>query len=240
MSVTPRASIDAIAPDIYRICIGLPEGVVPGGFSFNQYLVVDERPLLFHTGPRRLFELVRGRIDTVIPVSSLRYVAFSHTEADECGALADFLSLATQAQPVCSEVAAMVSVRDLVDAAPVAMADGQALDLGRHKLRWLSAPHVPHGWDCGYLFDDTSRTLFCGDLLTQPGTGERPLVEDDILGASEALRARMDYYAHGPDTQAVLAKLADLQPRTLACMHGSAWTGDGAVLLRKLGKALES
>lgn len=238
MTATPRASIEPIAPDIYRVSVALPFDAIPGGFSFNQYLVVDERPLLFHTGPRRLFELIRGQIETVIPASSLRYVAFSHVEADECGSLGDFLALAPNAQPVCSEVAAMVSVRDMADAEPVAMAQGQRLDLGRHQLHWQSAPHVPHGWDCGYVFDDTSRTLFCGDLFTQPGTGDRALVEDDILGPSETMRAGMDYFAHGPDTKEVLAKLADLQPRTLACMHGSAWAGDGAALLRELGKAL--
>lgn len=235
--MTPSASIDKIADDTYRIHIALPD-MMPGGFSFNQYLVVDEKPLLFHTGPKKLFALVREQIETVLPVSELRYIAFSHVEADESGSLAEFLAAAPQARPVCSEVAAMVSVADMVDVEPLAMADGQKLSLGRHQLVWQTTPHLPHGWECGYFFDETTRTLFCGDLFTQPGMGEAPLTEGDILGPSEAFRAQMDYFAHSPGTVQMLDKLADFQPQVLACMHGSAWSGDGADLLRKLGAAL--
>jgi len=238
MNTTPQASIHEIAPDIWRISTPLPPSAFPGGFSFNQYLVVDERPLLFHTGPRKLFGLVREQIEKVIPVSELRYIAFSHVEADECGSLPDFLAVAPAAQPVCSRVAAMVSVGDLVDVEPLGMADGQMLELGRHRLQWQSTPHLPHGWEAGYFFDETTKTLLCGDLFTQPGTGDRPLVSDDILGPSEAFRRQEDYFAHGRDTQALIEKLARLAPETLACMHGSAWTGDGAALLRRLGKTL--
>jgi flavorubredoxin len=210
MTSPPVASIHPIAADIYRINIALPD-FIPGGFSFNQYLVTDEMPLLFHTGPRKFFPLVRGQIETVIPLARLRYIAFSHFESDEC---------------------------DMVDVEPLAMADGQKLSLGRHQLVWQSTPHLPHGWDCGYFFDETSATLFCGDLFTQPGTGERPLVSDDILGPSEAFRQQMDYFAHGNETTQLIDKLARLEPRLLACMHGSAWSGDGAGLLRKLGESL--
>ncbi len=234
---TPVTTIDKIAADTYRINTAMPE-MIPGGFSFNQYLLVDDRPLLFHTGPKKLFGLIREQIETVLPVASLRYIAFSHVEADECGSLTEFLARAPQAQPVCSDVAAMVSVSDMVDVEPLGMADGQSLDLGRHRLTWQSTPHLPHGWECGYLFDTTNRLLFCGDLFTQPGIGEAPLVDDDILSSSEAFRAQMDYFAHGRDTQALIAKLADLEPEYLACMHGSAWSGDGGSLLRKLGTAL--
>jgi flavorubredoxin len=134
----------------------------------------------------------------------------------------------------------MVSVGDLVDVEPLAMADGQELDLGRHRLVWQSTPHLPHGWECGYFFDTTTRTLFCGDLFTQPGIGERPLVEDDILAPSEAFRHQMDYFAHSRDTGRLIEKLARLEPGVLACMHGSAWSGDGAAMLRKLGASLAS
>jgi flavorubredoxin len=237
MNTTPTASISPISEDTYRISVAVP-GPMPGGFSFNQYLVVDEMPLLFHTGPRRLFPLIREQIETVLPVSRLRYIAFSHVEADECGSLSEFLAAAPQAKPVCSDVAAMVSVGDLVDVEPLAMADGQKLSLGRHRLAWQSTPHLPHGWECGYLFDETTGTLFCGDLFTQPGMGERPLVSDDILGPSEAFRQQMDYFAHSRDTSRMIEKLANLQPGVLACMHGSAWSGDGAGLLRRLGAAL--
>ena len=234
---TPVTSIAEIGADTYRINTALPD-MIPGGFSFNQYLVVDEMPLLFHTGPKKLFPLIRAQIETVIPVSKLRYIAFSHVESDECGSLAEFLAAAPQARPVCSQVAAMVSIGDMVDVEPLALADGQQLSLGRHQLSWQSTPHLPHGWECGYLFDATTKTLFCGDLFTQPGTGERPLVSDDILAPSEAFRRQMDYYAHGRDTPVLIDKLARLEPGLLACMHGSAWSGDGGGLLRKLGAAL--
>ena len=235
---TPTASITEIAPDIHRISVAMPPEFIPGGFSFNQYLLMDEQPLLFHTGPRKLFPLVRAQIEKVLPVEQLRYIAFSHVEADECGALPDFLSAAPNARPVCSDIAAMVSIRDLVDIEPIGLADGQPLDTGRHKLVWQSAPHLPHGWECGYLFDQASRTLFCGDLFTQPGTGERALVHDDIVESSEVFRRQMDYFSHTLHAPALIDKLARLRPEVLACMHGSAWSGDGAAQLRKLGQSL--
>ena len=234
---TINASIDLVADDIYRINIAMPD-MIPGGFSFNQYLLVDEKPLLFHTGPRKLFPLICQQIETVLPVAELRYIAFSHVESDECGSLEKFLLAAPEARPVCSAVAAMVSVGDMVDVEPLGMADGQTLSLGRHQLIWQSTPHLPHGWECGYLFDATTKTLFCGDLFTQPGIGERPLIEDDILASSETFRAQMDYFAHSRDTPQLLEKLAQLEPGVLACMHGSAWFGDGAGLLRSLSTAL--
>lgn len=234
----PTASITEIAPDIHRISVAMPPELIPGGFSFNQYLLIDEQPLLFHTGPRKLFALVRAQIEKVLPIEQLRYIAFSHVEADECGALPDFLAAAPNAQPVCSDIAALVSIRDLVDVAPIGLADGQPLDTGRHKLVWQAAPHLPHAWECGYLFDTSSRTLFCGDLFTQPGTGERALVQDDIVESSEAFRQQMDYFSHGLHAPALIEKLARLRPELLACMHGSAWSGDGAAHLRKLGRSL--
>jgi flavorubredoxin len=234
----PQARIDRIADDTWRISVAMPPELFPGGFSFNQYLVVDDKPLLFHTGPRRLFDLVRAQVETVLPVSALRYVAFSHVEADECGSLADFLALAPQAQPVCGRVAAMVSISDQVDREIVAMEDGQVLDLGRHQLVWQSTPHLPHGWECGYFFDRSTGTLFCGDLFTQPGTGGEPLTQDDILAPSEVFRRQEDYFSHSRQAPTLIEKLARLQPRLLACMHGSAWQGDGASMLRRLGTAL--
>jgi flavorubredoxin len=234
----PSASIQPVAPDTHRISVAMPPEIFPGGFSFNQYLVVDEKPLLFHTGPKKLFGLICEQIEKVLPVSQLRYIAFSHFEADECGSLANFLALAREAQPVCSHVAALVSVSDAVDVEPLGLQDGDVLDLGKHKLVWQSTPHLPHGWECGYFFDETTRTLFCGDLFTQPGTGEQALVSGDILGPSEAFRAQMDYFSHTTEAPRLIEKLAGLEPKVLACMHGSAWTGDGAGMLRSLGRAL--
>lgn len=226
--------IDEVAAGIYRIHTPVPPEAVPGGFSFNQYLIEADRPLLFHTGPRRMFELTRQAIASVLPPETLAFVGLSHVEADECGALVPFLDTAPQAAPVCSRVAAMVSVADLCDREPRPMADGEELDLGGKSVVWVDAPHVPHGWDCGFLFERTTRTLLCGDLFTQPGAGDEPLTEGDILEPSEAFRGQMDYYAHGPATRETLDRLAGLEPTTLACMHGSAWRGDGAALIRAL------
>jgi len=232
----PDTRIDEIGDSIYRISTAVD--AVPGGFSFNQYLIADDAPLLFHTGPRRLFAATSAAIATVIPVAKLRYLAFSHHEADEDGALNEFLAAAPDAVPVCSAVGAMTSIGDLADRAPLALADGGTVSLGRRSVRWLDTPHLPHGWDCGYLIEPASRTLFCGDLFTQPGSDTPPLTTNDILGPSEAMRGGLDYFSHGRNTTALLEKLAQEQPRTLACMHGSAWSGDGAALLRTLARSL--
>jgi flavorubredoxin len=234
----PVTTVDEIADGIYRISTPVPPSVVPGGFTFNQYLVRDEAPLLFHTGPRMLLDAVRGAIARVLPVETLRYVSFSHVEADECGTLNQFLAIAPRAQPLCGKIAAMVSIADLADRAPVALADGERLSLGRHEVQWHDAPHVPHGWECGFLSETTTRTLFCGDLFTQFGERHPALTEADILEPSEAGRAGMDYYAHSPETGRILGRLADTAPTTLACMHGSAWRGDGGAMLRGLAARL--
>jgi flavorubredoxin len=231
-----RTRVDEVAPALYRI--STPVDVVPGGFSFNQYLIVDEDPLLFHTGPRRMFPLVREAVAAVMPVERLRWVGFSHFEADECGALNEWLAAAPKAQPLCGSVAAMVSVNDVADRPPRALADGETVDLGRARVRWLDAPHLPHAWECGYLFEETNGTLLCGDLFTQPGAEHPPVTEGDVLGPSETMRAAMDYFAHAPATRPLLEKLAETKPRTLACMHGSAWSGDGGRLLLDLADAL--
>ena len=238
--VNPQSGtrIDEIEDGIYRIHTPVRE--MPGGFgfSFNQYLVVDDDPLVFHTGPRRMFPLVREAIAHVLPIDKLRWIGFSHVEADECGSLNEFLAAAPNATPLCSEVGALVSVSDLADRAPRAMADGETLSLGRRTMKWLAAPHLPHGWDCGFLAETTTSTLFCGDLFTQPGADHDLLTEGDILGPSEGFRKAMDYYAHARNARPLLEKLAQTAPRTLACMHGAAWRGDGAKLLRALGDAL--
>lgn len=231
-------TVDEIADGIFRISTPVPPDQMPGGFSFNQYLIRDDKPLLYHTGPRRIFPQVVEAIARVLPVRSLAYIGFSHVEADECGTLNDFLSLAPDAVPLCSQVAAMISVDDIALRPAKAMADGEVLSLGRHRIRWLATPHLPHGWECGAAFEETTGTLLCGDLFTQPGHDNPALTEGDILESSEAFRLQMDYYAHSPDTRTQLMRMADLAPRTLACMHGSAWRGDGGALLRKLANRL--
>jgi flavorubredoxin len=230
--------IDEIADNLFRI--STPVSVVPGGFSFNQYLVRDDDALLYHTGPRALFPRVRDAIASVMPLTQLRYVGFSHVESDECGALNQFLEVAPIAVPLCGRVAAMTSVHDLSDRPPKVLADGESVQLGRYSARWLDAPHVPHGWENGFVMIDGIDALLCGDLLTQPGADHPPIVESDILASSEAMRAKMDYYAHAPNTGSVLQRLGSLKPKVLACMHGSAWRGDGEMMLDRLAKALDS
>jgi flavorubredoxin len=221
---------DEIADGIFRISTSVPIPVIPGGFTFNQILVRDAAPLLFHTGPRRLFETTRAAIEKMLPVASLRYLGYSHFEADECGAMNDFLALAPAAVPLCGRVGAMVSMGDVADRAPRALGDGEELDLGRHRIQWLDTPHVPHGWDAGLIWVATVRTLLCGDLFTQPGSDLPPVTEGDILAPSVAMRAGLDYYSCPDKARITLARLAELRPELLATMHGSSFRGDGAAL----------
>lgn len=240
MTITNKQSgtnVHEIADGIYRINTPVViEGA--GGFSFNQYLIVDDEPLLFHTGLRKMFPLVREAVASVVPVEKLRYISFSHVEADECGSLNEWLVAAPQSVPLCGTVAALVSIGDLADRAPRALADGERLALGKHSVRWLDAPHLPHAWECGFLTEEHTSTLLCGDLFTQGGADLLPITESDILGPSEAFRHQMDYFSHTMNACALLEKLALTNPATLACMHGSAWRGDGAQLLRALADGL--
>jgi flavorubredoxin len=230
-------NVHEIADGIYRINtpVALPGA---GQFNFNQYLIVDEMPALFHTGPRQLFPLVSEAVGHVVPLETLRYLGISHFEADECGALNEFLAAAPLAEAVCSSIGALVSIADYADRPPRALADEEELSLGRHVLQWLDTPHVPHAWDCGLMMETSTQTFFCGDLFTQGGPGDVALTESDILGPSEAFRKPLDYFAHAPQTAATLEQLAARAPATLACMHGSAWRGDGAALLRELAAVL--
>jgi flavorubredoxin len=230
--------IDEIANGIFRISTPVPPAAIPGGFTFNQYLIVDDAPLLYHTGPSKMFPLIRDAIASVIDVDSLRYIGFSHYEADECGSLNHFLEAAPGAEPLCSQIAKMVSVDDIALRPAHALADGEELSLGAHVVRWIDTPHLPHGWECGHLFEKTSQTLFCGDLFTQGGHQHEPLTTNDILDPSEEMRAALDYFSQTRQVNELMEKLATLSPRKLACMHGAAWEGDGAALLRQLAGRL--
>lgn len=231
-----QTRVDEIAAGIYRICV--PVTSIPGGFTFNHYLIDDDQPLLFHAGKRKLFPLVRNAIAAVMPVGRLMHIAFSHYESDECGALNQFLAVAPAAAPLCGRLAANVSINDIADRPPCAADDGEVITLGRHSVRWISTPHFPHGWEAGLLFEEKTGTLFCSDLFTQGGAEHVPLTESDILGPSEVLRKRLDFYTHAPNTAEMIERLAALTPKTLACMHGAAWRGDGAQLIRALGERL--
>jgi flavorubredoxin len=230
--------IDEIADSIYRISTPVPPSAIPGGFTFNQFLVVDEQPLLFHTGPRRLFPLVREAMASVMSPASLRWVAYSHWEPDESGAMNEWLEAAPQATAVQGNVGVMVCATDQAIRPPRALGDGEVLSLGKKQVKWIDTPHLPHGWDCGFLFESRTRTLLSGDLFTQGGHDVPPLVEKDILGPSEAFRKAMDYFSHTRDAVPLMEKLAGCEPTTLACMHGSSWRGDGGRLLRELAKSL--
>jgi flavorubredoxin len=238
MTITNRQSgtnVHEVEDGIFRINTPVD---VAGGFSFNQYLIMDDEPLLFHTGLRKMFPLIYEAVGSITSVKDLRYIAFSHFEADECGSLNEWLSAAPKASPVCGQVAAMVSVNDVADRAANAMAEGDTLSLGKHAVKWLDAPHLPHGWETGYLMEESTGTLLCGDLFTQGGIDLPPVTESDILEPSEAFRKSMDYFSYSTKATELLEKLAREEPNTLACMHGSAWKGDGASLLRALGKSL--
>jgi flavorubredoxin len=242
MTVTNKQSgtnVHEVADGIYRINtpVKIPGA---GGFSFNQYLIVDDEPLLFHTGLRKMFPLVREAVASVLPVERLRHIAFSHVEADECGSLNEWLAAAPQSVPLCGTVAAMVSIGDLADRAPRALADEELLTLGSHSVRWYDTPHLPHAWECGFLSEERTSTLLCGDLFTQGGDDLPPITELDILGPSEAFRHKMDYFSHTKNACAMFERLAATNPTTLACMHGSVWRGDGAKLLRDLSDALSA
>ena len=229
-------NIHEIAAGIYRINTPM---MLPGdvAFSFNQYLIDDDEPLLFHTGLRQLFPLVNEAVASVLPAARLRHIAFSHVEADECGALNLWLAAAPQSAPLCGTVAAMVSVNDLADRAPRALADGEVLNLGHHRVRWFDAPHLPHGWDCGFLMEETTGTLLCGDLFTQPGRGQvagQAVAEVD-RGAGQATQRQAGLHARRRAVQAVTqlgrsrAALAPLRQAAGGVAQGA---GDPDVLAR--------
>lgn len=230
-------TVDEVAGGIYRI--STPLDVIPGGFSFNSYLVVDDEPLLFHTGYRKIFAGTMQAIESVMPVKKLRWIGGSHFEADEYGALNNLLEVAPDATPFGTEVGVMTSLNDYAVREARGLGDGEEFSIGGRTMKWIFTPHVPHGWDCGILFDATTKTLLCGDLFTQAGGNLPAVTETEVLTASEAMRGMMDYYAHGTSTSVILERLAQLNPAMLACQHGSAYRGDGAGLLRELSAVIE-
>jgi flavorubredoxin len=241
MTVTNAHSgtqIDEIDRGIWRISTPIAPDPTPTGFTMNQFLVVDDEPLLFHTGPRSMLPLVREAIEHVLPLERLRWISYSHAEADESGALDELLALAPEARAVCGAIGAMIAF-DGNPRAPRVLADGEAMSTGRRQLVWLDTPHVPHGWDAGLLFDTSTRTLLCSDLFTRAGTDHPPVTGDDVFAASEPLRKQMGYMPCSIAARRILDRLAAREPAVLACMHGSSFRGDAAALLRELGGALE-
>lgn len=238
MNSNPDTRIDEIADGIFRISTRLPD-LMPGGFTFNQFLIRDDESALFHAGPKGMFPAVRDAVATVLPPERLRYIAYSHYEADECGSLDAWLSIAPAAEPVASTFGAGIFLADSALRPGRGLSDGERLVLGERVLRWLDAPHLPHGMDCGYMFEEHTRSLFCGDLFTQPGADVPPVTESDIFAPSEVLRAAFPY-APIKNARALTDKLASTEPALLACMHGMSYRGKAAAgLLRELGSALE-
>ncbi len=232
-------TVTEIAADLYRISTFAPDF----GIQFNQFLVKDDEPFLMHTGFKTMFAATRDGVARVLDPARVRWIGFSHFESDECGALNEWLATAPQAQAVCSFVGATVSVNDFAVRPARALADDEVLQIGRHRLRFLATPHVPHGWDAGLFFEETDRTLLCSDLFFQPGDPP-PLTRADLVGPARA--AIIDGQAgplakdmpYTPYTDATMQRLADLQPRLLATMHGSSFAGAGAGALRALARVL--
>lgn len=227
-----QTRVEEIADRIFRLSTFVPD-IGPTGFTFNQFLIDDDESLLFHTGPRAMFPLVTEAIGQITPVDQLRWITFGHLESDECGAMNLFLEAAPHAQIAHGALGAMVSLNDLADRPPVPLQDGQVLELGRHRVRHIDTPHVPHGWDARVLYEEETRTLFCGDLLTQLGD-PRPLSSDDVVEAAGQAEDAFGATCLTPQTAPTIRKLGELSPSTLAVMHGSSFTGDGRASLDAL------
>ncbi len=226
--------IAEIADGIYRLSTYVPEIAPPAGFTFNQFLVLGDEPLLFHTGLRRMFPLVRDAVARIVPPERLRWIAFGHYEADECGAMNEWLAVAPHATVAHGQTGCLVSLDDMADRAPRILADGEVIDVGAgRRLRYIDTPHVPHGWDAGVMLEETSGTLLCGDLFTQLGDGPA-LVAGDVVGPAIAAEDMFRYSSLSPGMAPTIRGLAGLAPRTLALMHGPTFAGDGAAALRAL------
>ena len=223
-----------IAAGVYRFSTAV-DGIGPEPFTFNQFLIDAEAPMLFHLGMRGLFPLVSEAVARVTPLERIRYLSCGHVEADECGSMNQWLAAAPRAEMVHGATACMVQLGDLADRPPRALADGEVLDLGGKRMRWLDTPHVPHGWDAGAMFEETEATLFSGDLLTHGGDGPA-VTEADITGPALAMEAMFRSMSLSPNTGAVLARLAALKPATMAVMHGSSYRGDCAGALSRLAQ----
>jgi flavorubredoxin len=226
--------IDEVADRIFRLSTFVPD-IGPTGFTFNQFLIDDEAPLLFHTGPRAMFPLVSDAIASVISLERLRWITFGHVEADECGSMNELLAAAPEAQVAHGALGCLVSINDLADRTPVPLADGEIIELGEHRVRHIDTPHVPHGWEARLLFEETTKTLFCGDLFTQLGDPP-PVSTEDIVGPASQAEDIFGYSSLNPKTGTTIRSLADLAPTTLAAMHGSCFTGDGAAALLNLAE----
>ncbi len=224
---------DRIADGIYRFSVHVPQIAAPAGFGFNQYLVDATEPLLFHCGPRNMFDAVSSAFSRIMPIARLRWISFGHVESDECGSMNQWLAAAPQAQVVHGATACLVSLNDLADRSPRILGDNEVLELGGKRVRWLDTPHVPHAWESGLMFEESTKTLFCGDLFTHTGQGPA-LVKESIVPRAIAAEDMFRSTSLTPGTAPTIRRLAALKPHTLAVMHGSCFSGDCAQELAAL------
>jgi flavorubredoxin len=229
--------VDEIADGIYRLSTYVPEIAPPAGFTFNQFVVKADEPLLFHCGPRQMFPLVSEAAARVVPLDQFRWITFGHVESDECGSMNDWLAVAPKAEVAHGMTGCLVSLNDMADRPPRALEDGEVLDLGGKRVRHIDTPHVPHNWEARVLYEETTNTLLSGDLGEHIGNGLPAVTEDDIVGP--AMESEDMFLASSLTTSLAptIRKLADLQPSTLAIMHGSSFSGDGASVLNGLADA---
>lgn len=233
-----QPTVDEIADDIYRISTYVPE-VSPEGFTFNQFLIEAEEPLLFHTGPRGMFPLVAEAVATVVAVEALRWITFGHVESDECGSMNMWLTAAPDSQVAHGALGCDVSLNDLCDRPPRALDEGDVIDLGGKRVRQISTPHVPHGWEAQVLYEETTGTLLCGDLFSQIGAGPA-VTTDDVVEPALATERMFHASSLAPQTAETLRQLGDLHPTTLAIMHGMSFWGDGKAALYDLAAGYET
>jgi flavorubredoxin len=233
-----ETNLDEIADGIYRLSTWIPDVAPPAGFTFNQFLVEADEPLLFHTGPRAMFPLVADAVARVVPLDRLRWISFGHVESDECGSMNQWLAAAPSSEVAHGMTACMVQLNDLADRSPRALADGEVLDLGGKRVRYLDTPHVPHAWESGLLYEETTGTLLCGDLFTHLGNGPA-VTTDEIVGPAMEAEALFRSTSLAPGMTSVLERLADLAPTTMGLMHGSSYSGDGRAALLDLATAYD-
>jgi flavorubredoxin len=227
------AAIDEIGDGIFRFSLYVPQIAPPAGFTFNHFLIKADEPLLFHCGKRKMFPVLAAAVAKVLPLADLRWLLFGHFEADECGAMNEWLAAAPHAELAHGMLACRLSVADMADRPPRVLADGEVVDIGGRRVRYVDTPHVPHGWDAGVIVEETTQTLFAGDLFAHYGRGPA-LTKSEIVGPSTASDDINMATALGPTTAPTIRRLAALEPRTLAVMHGSSFEGNGGQQLREL------